>query len=229
MKRAARSMILCSTLTALMLTSACTPVNKVKKTLALNDLHIQAGIAEDRGDYQRAYELWTNYVERQPQSVLAEYRLGLVETKLGLYDQAVGHLRVAHDLKPGEVIYIEALAEAYILANRSEPLLDMLHATIHEGEPRSGYYFLAKYSQQVGMMDEAKQTLDTLIALEQAESPEPYIAMANFARTIGNKELEFTNLRYALWFDQSDPILLERVESLGMITGPSLAIQPIPE
>lgn len=38
---------------------ACTPANKVKKTLALNDLHIRAAVAEDKGKWDQAYELWS--------------------------------------------------------------------------------------------------------------------------------------------------------------------------
>jgi hypothetical protein len=80
----------------------CTSVDNVKRTLSLNDLHIQAAVAEDEGNDARAYALWSEYVDVRPQSALAEYRLGMVETRLGKYDQAAGHLRIAHDLKPGK-------------------------------------------------------------------------------------------------------------------------------
>ena len=116
----------------------CSSVSKVKRTLALNDTHIQAAIAEDMGDYQTAYELWTNYVERRPQSVLAEHRLGLVEIELGLYEQAVGHLRIAHDLKPGNLEYIDALATALIKTDRTDSLMTLLHETASEGPAGSG-------------------------------------------------------------------------------------------
>lgn len=204
----------------------CSTASKVKRTLALNDTHIQAAIAEENGDYQRAYELWTSYVDRRPQSVLAEHRLGLVEMKLGLYEQAVGHFRVAHDLKPGNLEYIHSLADALVQANQTDALMSLLHETETEGPAGSGELRLARYAQQVGLMDEAHQALLRSIIRNNGQSPEPYIEMANFARTIGDPEAETQNLRYALWFDQSDPIILARLESLGMITGPSLAIAP---
>ncbi len=204
----------------------CRPVSKVKRTLALNDIHIQAAIAEDKGDYQTAYDLWTNYVERRPQSVLAEHRLGLVEIELGLYEQAIGHLRIAHDLKPGNIEYINALATALLKAGQKDALMALLLETTDEGPAGSGQLRLARFAQQAGLMDEAHQALLRSIIENNGQSPIPYIEMANFANTIGDSNAEIKNLRYALWFDRSDPVILNRLTNLGMIAGPSLALIP---
>ena len=207
-------------------TVGCTPVNKVKRTLALNDLHIQAAVAEESGDDARAYELWTEYVDRRPQSALAEYRLGLVETRLGKYDQATGHLRVAHDLKPGNVEYIDALAQGLLLNRRTDSVLKLLRESLDEGKPGSGYLRLANYAQQAGQMDEAREALIIAIAQDQGRSTTPYLAMADFARDINDVDSEIQHLRYALWFDVSNTSVLDRLASHGMISGPSLAIDP---
>jgi tetratricopeptide (TPR) repeat protein len=211
---------------ALAALDGCSPVNKVKRTLALNDIHIQAGIAEEKGDDQRAYELWTEYVDRRPQSVLAEYRLGMVETRLGLIDQAIGHLRIAHDLKPGNIIYLEALAEALAQGNRTDSLMKLLNETLNEGEEGTGYLRLARYAQRVGQMDEAREALLLAIIQNRGESPQPYLEMANFARTLNDQATEIKYLRNVLWFEQSNPAILSRLNDLGMIAGPSLAIKP---
>lgn len=204
----------------------CMPVNKVKRTLALNDLHIQASVAESRGDDTEAYELWTEYVDRRPQSVMAEYRLGMVETRLGKFDQAAGHLRVAHDLKPGNIEYIDALANALLLAGRTDSMMKMLRETLEEGESGSGYLRLARYAQDAGQMDEAREALILAVVHDQGDSVIPYLAMADFARGINDVDSEITHLRYALWFDVSNAPVLERLAGLGMISGPSLAIDP---
>ncbi len=223
--KSTRALLLSAAIGGAMLVG-CTPVNKVRTTLALNDLHIQAAIAEDNGDDVLAKELWGEYVDRRPQSALAEYRLGSVETRLGEYDQAIGHLRIAHDLEPGNIEYLEALAHAMAQGNRTESLMKLLRQTITEGPSESGYFRLARYAQQVGQMDEAKEALNLAISLNGGQSADPYMEMANFASSINDTQSEIMNLRYALWFNQSDPTILSRLESLGMITGPSLAKKP---
>lgn len=206
--------------------SGCSTTRKVKNTLSLNNLHIQAAIAEDEGDDQLAYELWSEYVERRPQSALAEYRLGKVETRLGQYEQAIGHLRVAYDLQPGNIEYLEALADALVLSNRIDTLMSLLRQTVNEGETGSGYLRLSKYAQQVGQMDEAREALLLAIAQSKGTSAEPYLNMADFARSIQDTKTEIEYLRYALWFDRSDPTVLARLNDLGLIPGPSLALRP---
>ena len=205
---------------------ACSTAGKVKRTMALNDLHIRAAIAEDEGDWDQAYELWSEYVERRPQSALAEYRLDMVEMRLGLETQAVGHLRVAHDLKPGEIEYLEGLAGALVATGQTESLMTLLRQTANEGPDGSGYLRMARFAQQAGMMDEAREAYELAIVNARGTSAKPYLAMADFARAIDNRDLEIRNLRYALWFDRADPSIKSRLEALGMIPGPSLALTP---
>lgn len=206
--------------------AGCSPAGKVQRTLSLNNLHIRAAIAEDEGDWDEAYALWSEYVDRRPQSALAEYRLGMVEMRLGMYRDAVGHLRVAHDLKPGNVEYIEALAGALVASGDTDGLMTLLRQTVDEGEAGSGYLRMGRYAQEAGLLDEAREALSLAVVNARGESAQPYIAMADFGRATGDRELEIRNLRYALWFDRTDPVIGDRLESLGVIPGPSLALEP---
>jgi len=226
MKLVKAASIVCVCVISLLGNGGCSTVDKVKSTLALNDIHIQAAIAEDHGDDARALELWSEDVARRPQSVLAEYRLGMVETRLGLLNQASGHLRIAHDLKPGEIVYLEALADVLALAGRTEALMKLLQETVDEGEVGDGQLRIAKYAQQVGLMDEAREALLLAIVQTGGGSPKAYLEMANFANAVGDRESEIANLRFVLSFDHSDPAILARLEALGMIAGPSLAVYP---
>ncbi len=206
---------------------ACSTAKKVKRTLALNDLHIQAAVAEDNGDDQRAYELWSEYVDRRPQSDLAEYRLGKVEARLGRYSDAVSHLRVAHDLKPGNIEYLETLADVLVTTGDREALMSLLRDSVEEGEDGSGYLRLARYAQRAGMLDEAREAIQLAIVRARGQSPTPYLAMADLARAIGDRELEMQHLRYALWFDPADQEILARFAQFDIVPGPSLAQEPV--
>ena len=225
MKRAS-TLVLALTLGFSSVLGGCNTAGKVKRTLALNDLQIKAGIAEDEGNWEQAYEHWTEYVERRPHSAHAEYRLGVVEMRLGKYRDAVGHLRVAHDLQPGNIETIEALAGALVAVGDTEALLRMLRQSVNEGPEGSGYLRLGQYAAEAGMLDEAREAYTLAIVNGRGESAEPYIAMADFARMVGDEDAEVRNLRYALWFDKNSVVIGDRLRGLGMIPGPSLALKP---
>lgn len=220
------AMVLMLTMSAAMGLGGCNTAGKVKKTLALNDLHIRAAVAEDEGDWDEAYALWSEYVDRRPQSALAEYRLGQVEMRLGLYEQAVGHLRVAHDLEPGNIQYLEALAQAYVAVGEQDQLMTLLRQTAEEGPDGSGYLRMGRFAQEAGLLDEAKEAFELAIVNYRGQSAEPYMAMADFGQAIGNHDMEVRNLRYALWFDRDHASISARLRDLGMIPGPSLALEP---
>ena len=75
-------------------------------------------------------------------------------------------------------------------------------------------------------MDEAREALSLAIVNARGKSAKPYIAMADFARVIDNTDLEIRSLRQALWFDRTNEEIEARLEGLGLIPGPSLAIRP---
>lgn len=205
---------------------SCGPTQKVQRTFALSELSMEARRAEQSGDLDRSLELWRQYVDRRPHAHFAEYELGLIETKMGLYSEAIGHLTTAHDLRPGNITYIEALADAYHGAGKVEGMMGLMRATVDEGAAGSGYLRLATYARRVGLLDEAKSAIRSAMIYSGGESAEPYLAMAELANQIGDAELEESALRQALWFDPASNELDQRFLGLGIVPGPSLAIQP---
>ena len=213
-------------LAMMILISGCGPTQKVQRTLALNRLSFEARSAEKNGDDQQALELWEEYVIRRPQEPFAQYQLGLTETRLGMYQRAIGHLTTAHDLRPGNVEYIEALAEVYLLTDRPEDMMSLMRQTSGEGGLVAGHLRLARYAQRVGLLDEAKGAIRSAMIFGNGESAEPYMAMADLARLAGDAALEEKSLRQALWFDRGSDALDQRFLALGITPGPSLAMVP---
>ncbi|MBL4809956.1 MAG: hypothetical protein JKY43_07880 [Phycisphaerales bacterium] len=208
------------------LLSSCGPTQKVKRTFALNDLSLKARAAARDGDDRRSLELWQEYVERRPHAHFAQYELGVTESRMGMYTASIGHLTTAHDLRPGNVEYIETLGDTFILAGRADAMMSLMQATAAEGGDVSGQLRVGRYAQRVGMLDEAKQAIGLAMMYSNGESVEPYLAMADFARQIGDAEFEESSLRKALWFDPGSDNLDSRFLALGITPGPSLAIDP---
>ncbi len=221
-----RSIFTLITVSVAILLSSCGPTQKVKRTFALNDLSLKARAAARDGDDQRSLELWQEYVVRRPHAHYAQYELGVTESRMGMYSAAIGHLTTAHDLRPGNVEYIETLGDTFILAGRAEKMMSLMRGTVAEGGKVSGQLRLGRYAQSVGMLDEAKQAIGLAMMYSNGESVEPYMAMADFARAIGDSVLEEDSLRKALWFDTGSDNLDSRFLALGITPGPSLAINP---
>lgn len=220
-----RAVLLAGLATALM--AGCQPASKVKRTLALNDLQNKAGYAEAQGDDATATELWTEYVDRRPHEAMARYRLGLVEMRNGNPRVAATHLWVAHDLKPGRIDYLEALAEALHQSGQREAMFQLLRDTITEGGLAEGHLRLAGFAQRAGLVDEAEESLRIAAAIEGTNSDIPYRKLAELAQQTGDTDAEIEAWRTILWFNASDEMANARLRMLGVIPGPSLALPPL--
>ncbi len=217
--------ILAATSLSLVL-GACGPTQKVKRTFALNDLSMRAKRAETAGNMDQALSLWREYVDRRPHAHFAQYELGRLESEMGNYTEAIGHLTTAHDLRPANIQYIETLGDTFIKDGKVDSMMQLMRETVNEGEEGSGYLRLAQYARRVGLLDDSKLAIQSAMIYAGTESPEPYIAMADLAKQIGDRDLEITALRQALWFDPASDELHQRFLGLGLIPGPSLALEP---
>jgi hypothetical protein len=217
---------LIAVLAASVLITGCQPASKVRRTLALNELQNRAGYAEQQGDEATAIELWTEYVERRPHEAMARYRLGQALMRTGDPAGASEHLWVAHDLKPGRMDYLDALAESLHQRGQSDELFQLLRDTMTEGGLAAGHIRYARYAQRAGLADEAEESLRIAAAIEGTRSDVPYRLLADLARQTGDSESEIEAWRTVLWFSPADPAANERLRELGMIPGPSLATPP---
>jgi len=225
-----RSMLLLSLL-VLPLAMGCQPANetasKVRNTLALGEIQNAAGYAEQQGKTQEAIELWSEYVDRRPQQASAQYRLGRLLLAEGRADDATDHLWVAHDLKPGNIEYLDLLAEALFQAGERDTMFQMLHDTLEEGGLAEGHLRMAKYAQRAGLIDEALESLSIASAIDGASSDRTHRAIARLARQTGDTEAEIHAWRTVLWYDVTDQEATTRLTQLGEVPGPSLALQPL--
>ncbi len=206
--------------------TGCQPAQN-RGTVTLDELQYQAGYAEVQGDDAKAIELWREFVERRPHDAMARHRLGLVLLRTGDPLTASGHFRVAHDLQPARIEYLEALAESLHQSGQREELFLLLRNTMNEGGLAQGRMRYAVYAQRAGLVDEAEESLRIAAALEGTRSEKPYRLLAALAEQTGDTEREIEAWRTVLWFNASDPMANARLRALGVIPGPSLAQPPI--
>jgi len=211
---------------AALLIAGCQPASKVRRTLALNELQNHAGYAEQQGDDATALELWREYVDRRPHEAMARYRLGQVLLRTGEAGEASEHFRVAHDLKPGRLDYLEALAESLHQSGQRETMFQLLQDTMSEGGLAAGRMRYARFAMRAGLVDEAEESLRIAAAVEGTGSDAPYRMLADLARQTGDPDAEIEAWRTVLWFDATDAEANNRLRDLGVIPGPSLAIPP---
>lgn len=208
------------------LLAGCQSGGNGKQTVSLSELQREASYAELQDDDSTAIELWTEYVERRPHDAMARHRLGLVQMRTGDAMTASENLRVAHDLKPARVDYLEALAESLHQSGQKDDLFLLLRDTMGEGGLAAGRMRYASYAQRAGLVDEAEESLRIAAALEGTKSDKPYRLLAALAEQTGDAEREIEAWRTVLWFNASDPMANARLRALGVIPGPSLATPP---
>jgi tetratricopeptide (TPR) repeat protein len=201
-------------------------VAKVSNTLALGEIQNAAGFAEQNGDTDEAIALWTEYVERRPQQASAQYRLGRLLLAQGQAEEAADHLWIARDLKPGNLEYLDLLAEALFQAGERENMFQLLRDTLEEGGLAEGHLRMAKFSQRAGLIDEAQESLAVAAAIDGISDDRAHRALARLARQTGDTEAEINAWRTVLWFDAADTEASARLLELGEIPGPSLALPP---
>lgn len=208
------------------LIAGCQQSGNAPRTIPLNELQKEAGFAELQGNDAKAIELWTEFVRRRPHDAMARHQLGVVLLRSGDSATAVEHLRVAHDLKPSRIDYLESLIEALYQNGQKDDLFLLLRDTMSEGGLAEGRMRYASYALRAGLVDEAEESLRIAAALEGTRSDKPHRLLAALAQQTGDADREIEAWRTVLWFNSSDPMANARLRALGVIPGPSLATPP---
>ncbi len=179
-----------------------------------------------RGEYQQATPDYSEIVARYPGDWHAQHRLGECFLQLGDPNRAREALEVAHSHRPNNTQIIESLAEAMFRQGDETRLFAFLRERAESTQSPAAYLRLARFSIELNDPDSAKLAIDTAISLDDARTVEPYLAAANLAQRVGNIDDAIFRLRQALGVDPEDKRVLQRLEELGEIPGPTLALPP---
>lgn len=178
------------------------------------------------GQYDRARDFYGEWAERAPFDAQAHGALGKALLNMGRPALAREQFEIARELEPTNFSYLEMLCESLIAADDADDLrTTMFEVTGNDPTPKN-YVLAGRSLQRVGSIDDAEQQLLTAARIDNGRTVEPYIALGDFYGALGDREEQIRRLRMALFVDPINAEVYSRLEALGQVPGPSLALTP---
>ncbi|GJM19964.1 MAG: hypothetical protein DHS20C14_21770 [Phycisphaeraceae bacterium] len=202
------------------------PGHLMTQSYELGDLRAKGNEAFATGQYAQAAEYYGAYLDRRPQEAAVEYQMGRTLLAMGEPTRAREHLKIAHDLDPGNQQYIDVLARSILLSGSRAEAMQFLQDSAEGNMNYEGFMTLGYYAREAGFIDEAEGAYKRAVALGGMDSPEPHRGLARFYRSVGDSRSEVERLRVVLSFDENDPEANGRLRDLGEIPGPTFALEP---
>ncbi|MBX3359027.1 MAG: hypothetical protein KF745_11455 [Phycisphaeraceae bacterium] len=180
------------------------------------------------GQYSEAIVDFQEYVERLPGDPVGQYNLGRAYLKVTPPRPvpAREHLWLAYPQRMNDPAVVDALCDALVAGDRDEELYKLLRQRALDRQQVSDYLRLARYAQELGDADEARQALVMAARLDEGQTVEVQLAMVDFYSSIGDKDQAVRRLRMAYYLNPRDTRVAERMKTLNAVTGPTFAIKP---
>lgn len=178
------------------------------------------------GDFARARADYTEYVDRRPGKARVQHSLGMTYLAEGDPRAAVQCLSIAHDLEPDNGQYTDDLAEALYKTGDRGRLYEYLRRLAEQPGTVEDFIRFGKYAARLGDADEAKNALLTAARIDGGRTVGPQVALADFYRSIGDRENALRRLRMALYIEPENAEVAARIRELGEIPGPSYSLVP---
>ncbi|MDH3583818.1 MAG: tetratricopeptide repeat protein [Phycisphaerae bacterium] len=202
-----------------------------------------------REDPQAALAWFKTAADQDPANPKAHYYIGRITLDTG-GDPAFArrHLEIAHTLSlkdrlnstspyPGTRAAVptasldqiaDALGEAHFREKNPHRLIAFLDQQVEEEGSVEAYMRRGFYLHKVGDNDNARLSYQEAARLSGGTSARPYVALADFYDSVGDREQALTNLRVAYGINPDHPRLANRIRAHGTVPGPTVAL-PVPE
>jgi len=176
--------------------------------------------------YDRASDFYAEWAERAPFDPEAQAAHGRALLELNRPAAARERFEVARDLAPENRAYLGLLAEATYRAGDYPSLRALLDDEIAREPDTDAYLMAGEYAVRMGATDDAERYFLSAAQADGGTTVTPQIILADFYGSIGDRDEQVRRLRMALYIDYDNPDAYRRLEGLGMVPGPSLALQP---
>ncbi len=185
--------------------------------------------AMERGRYDDAHRMLTQAVAQNGSDWKAMMLLG--ETKLVLGQPLDAQLLLERALTVREERLerdriLDGLAESFYRQKQWEKLHQLLDSSARDKGEWTDYLRQARYLTLMGDADGAAVAFRKTARFAPPGDVTPYWKMADFYRSIGDRDREIRSLRQALWVDPTNVKVIDRLVALGYIVGPTAAYPP---
>jgi tetratricopeptide (TPR) repeat protein len=205
---------------------------KVQSTLDNYAVHRNRGFEQYRaGDYRAAAESFRAAADRAASDVASHYWWAVSLINLGEYADAQLPLEQARAITSDTGPYVDRildrLAEVYFQLGRTETLYEFLDETIVEYGRRSrDFQRQAYFMTKLGDLDGAKLAFIKAAHFADPGDASPYVALADFQESIGQRDKARRALRYAYFINPEYDNLAQRLAGHGVVLGPAAGLEP---
>jgi Flp pilus assembly protein TadD len=196
------------------------------KTRPVESVRESGEFALKYGNYEKAASEYGEIVERHPGDWDAQYQLGMVSLKLERWDDARRALEQANALRPNDNIVADGLAEAMFRQEDKNQLYAFLRERAQATQSVRVYLQLSRYALAMGDADSASTAAETAILIDDGLSTDPYLQAYAVAERIGDMDAGVRRLRQAYGINPEDRRVIQLLDDLGEIRGPTLALPP---
>lgn len=197
----------------------CTPQPWTLDRAEANRLYAQ-------GRYDEALSLQQKVLESRPATAQYQYELGRTLLAMGRATEAREAMHVAYDVKPGEDLYAEGLADAMLAAGEYESALLMLRERAEWRSRVEDYLRLGSYAERAGNADEARRAYLDAADVGGPLDARAQRALAGLYESVGDAPAAIERWRMVLWASPEDPEATARLRELGFVPGPTARLRP---
>ena len=196
------------------------------KQRTLPKVRLDGDRALERQNFDKAQTDYAEAVARDPGDYRHRVGLGRAFMGQGQYDEAREQFELAYATRPDDPEVLELLADSMLAAGDNAALYDLLHTRAEARQTAEAWFLLGRYMVQAGDIDVAERALLTAARMDNGQTAEVQLALADFYESVGDREKALERLRMALYLDPQNEALMLRIREYGEVPGPSFALQP---
>lgn len=179
------------------------------------------------GQWDKAAPELEQYLEHRPGE--ADVRAGLAQAymRMGDFPRAADHLRLVHTQVPGNEKYTDMLCDALLAAGKNDELYRTLRTEALERQNASDWLRMGNYAMKLGDKDTAQAALLAAAKVDAGRTWKPHVALFDYYRSMGLKREAIDRLRMAAYVAPMEAEVNRRIDSSGVINGPTFPMRPL--
>jgi tetratricopeptide (TPR) repeat protein len=176
------------------------------------------------GRYEEAAPAYLEIIDRYPGDWEAEYRYGMCLVNLGRQKEARTHIETAAARNPDSQEVAFALADVYAKLNERGRLVQLLRSRATERNEVESWLKLAELGRQLNDLDLEDMAITAALQVKGDSQWKAYVRASQMAEAADRPEDAVRRIRQAYFLNPHSPIVINRLEVLGIPRGPDTAL-----